>query len=351
MTIDKDFWQNKKVFLTGHTGFKGSWLTLLLDSLEAQVFGYALAPETEPSLFALANVNKHLETSTIADISSREELSNALDQAQPDVIFHLAAQPLVRRSYKNPIETYQTNIIGTVNLLEAAKDQKQLRALINVTTDKVYANAENPAGYVEEDTLGGHDPYACSKACSELVSKSYRDCFYSEKIGLATARAGNVIGGGDWSEDRLIPDCIRAIKNEEAIEIRYPKAIRPWQHVLESLSGYLILAQNLYENPDKFSQAWNFGPQDADFQTVEWLVQSICESFNHQPGYIVNEQKHLYETTILKLLSNKSYQDLNWLPKWNLEQTLKATTDWYLAYLKKADIYSATLEQINSYLK
>jgi CDP-glucose 4,6-dehydratase len=280
MQFDKQFWKNKRVFLTGHTGFKGSWLSIWLDSLGANVHGYSLKPPTDPSLFNLCSIDR-FTNSTIGDIRNRDLLKATLQKAQPEIVFHLAAQPLVRESFKNPVETYETNVMGTVNLLDAVRACPSVKAVVIVTTDKCYENREWHWGYRENDPMGGYDPYSSSKGCAELVTAAYRQSFFNPKdfdnhhIAVASARAGNVIGGGDWALDRLVPDCLKAILDGRKIIVRNPHAIRPWQHVLEPLRGYLLLAQKLFENGPQFAEAWNFGPDDRDCRPVIDVVSKL----------------------------------------------------------------------------
>lgn len=272
--MNPDFWAGKKVFLTGHTGFKGGWLSLWLQSLGAEVHGYALNPPTEPNLFTVAKVGQGMVSSTIADIRDASALAQAMEIVQPDIVFHLAAQPLVRYSYAEPTETYATNVMGTVNLFEVIRKTSTVRAALNITTDKCYENREWLKPYREDEPLGGYDPYSSSKACSELVTAAYRQSFFTESgVAVASARAGNVIGGGDWAQDRLIPDFLRAIDSNKPLVVRAPNAIRPWQHVLEPLSGYLTLAERLFVDGADFAEAWNFGPADEDARNVEWIVE------------------------------------------------------------------------------
>ncbi len=354
MMIDKQFWQGKRVFITGHTGFKGSWLCLWLNSLGARVSGYALEPVTNPSLFELANVGKLIE-STIADVRDGEALQAALKAADPEIVIHMAAQPLVRESYLSPVETYAVNVMGTVNLLEAVRHCDSVRAVVNVTTDKCYENREWIWGYRENEPMGGFDPYSSSKGCSELVTAAYRSSFFNSNnfaahgVALATARAGNVIGGGDWSDDRLISDCIRALLKNEKIEIRNPNAIRPWQHVLEPLSGYMILAQKLYEQGSCFAESWNFGPNDEDAKTVEWIVQHLCSIWGNGAGYHQDQAEHPHEATYLKLDCSKAKAQLGWQPCWNLPQVLVSIVEWNKGYQQGADVNALCLEQIAAY--
>ena len=354
------FYRGKRVLLTGHTGFKGAWLALWLHALGARVTGYALAPPTDPNLYDLCGINK-LVTSVIADIRDPAALARALQSAAPEIIIHMAAQPLVRESYKNPVETYAINVTGTVNLLEAVRACKSVRAVVNVTTDKCYANRERLTGYRENEPLGGYDPYSSSKACSEIVTAAYRTSFFNlEKIdslgvALATARAGNVIGGGDWAADRLVPDCVRALLKGEQIFIRNPLAVRPWQHVLEPLSGYLLLAQKLVEQGPRFASAWNFGPNDDDARPVQWIVKKLCSEWGQVASYAVDQGaprdrgKHPHEAHYLKLDWSKARTELLWQPKWNLEQAIKKTVEWTKAYQANEDIRAVCLRQIKEY--
>jgi len=320
---DTSFWKNKKVFLTGHTGFKGSWLCLLLKELGAEVFGYALNPPTEPSLFNLCKIDNDIH-STIGDVRDFEKLKKSLLESSAEIVIHMAAQPLVRYSYQNPIETYDVNVMGTVNLLEAIRHCFTVKSVVIVTTDKCYENKEWIWSYRENEPMGGYDPYSSSKGCAELVVSAYRNSFFSSdssKPGIASARAGNVIGGGDWALDRLIPDFIKAMQNNEKIVIRSPKAIRPWQHVLEPLSGYLALAEALYYDK-KYADAWNFGPNDEDAKTVEWIVEKLCNKWGQNSSYEIDKNPNLHEANFLKLDCSKAKQYLNWHPRWNLEKTL-----------------------------
>lgn len=347
--MNPSFWRSRRVLVTGHTGFKGSWLCLWLSSLGADIHGYALTPPTDPSLFEVANVGGLLAASEIADVRDREVLYAAVGRARPEIVFHLAAQPLVRYSYQAPVETYAINIMGTVHLLEAVRQTGTVRAVVNVTTDKCYENREWCWSYRENEALGGDDPYSSSKACAELISAAYRASFLDQQgIALATARAGNVIGGGDWSADRLLPDFLRAIDAGETLSIRYPRAIRPWQHVLEPLSGYLQLAEKLYAEKVAYSEGWNFGPAEADSRPVEWLVDKLCARV---PGARWQREAvpQPHEAGTLKLDSSKSKQRLNWRPRWALEQALAHTVDWHLAWRKGTDMREYSLQQITAY--
>jgi len=352
--VDQSFWHDKKVFLTGHTGFKGSWLSLWLKHLGAKVYGYALAPPTSPSLFASAGISD-LVDSTIADIRDFDSVTRALRQAEPDIVIHMAAQPLVRDSYKDPVKTYATNVMGTVHLLEAVRQCPTVRAVVNVTSDKCYENREWHWGYREHEAMGGYDPYSSSKGCSELVTAAYRRSFFNPNNhahhsgGIASARAGNVIGGGDWAHDRLIPDCLAALLNGQDVIIRSPQAIRPWQHVLEPLSGYLVLAQCLYENGADYADAWNFGPEDSDAKPVEWIVARLCQLWGHGAGYRVDYGSHPHEATYLKLDCSKARSQLNWSPRWSLERTLESIVEWTTAYQQSRNVHEICLEQILEY--
>jgi CDP-glucose 4,6-dehydratase len=354
--VDQAFWKGKKVFLTGHTGFKGSWLCLWLHSLGVEVHGYALDPPTNPSLFELCKIGTIVK-STISDIRDRQSLTAALMEAEPHIVIHMAAQPLVRDSYKIPIETYEINVMGTVNLFEAVRSSRTVKAVINVTTDKCYENKEWVWGYRECDPLGGYDPYSNSKACSELVTSSYRNSYFSPEqytshgVAIASARAGNVIGGGDWATDRLIPDCVRAVLKNEKVLIRNPNSVRPWQHVLEPLSGYLTLAQNLYENGPQYDGAWNFGPADSDVKPVEWIVKKLCSKWGGSASYVIDTGGHFHETHFLKLDCSKAKMNLRWSPRWDLEKAVDSIIDWTRIYAQRGDVGKICLEQIEQYSK
>lgn len=352
--LDRAFWNGKKVFITGHTGFKGSWLCLWLHTLGAKVTGYALKPPTEPSIFELCSVDKLIQ-STLADVRDGQAMTKAMLAAQPEIVIHMAAQPLVRDSYKLPVETYEINVMGTVNLYEAVRACSSVRAVINVTTDKCYENREWVWGYRECEPLGGHDPYASSKACSELVTSAYRSSYFNPKdytvhgVAIASARAGNVLGGGDWATDRLIPDCIRAILKDESVMIRNPHAIRPWQYVLEPLRGYLILAQRLYSDGPRYSGAWNFGPDDADAQTVEWLVKRFCSTWGAPASFTVDEGEHPHEAHYLKLDCSKAKAELGWRHRVGLEKTIHCIVDWTRSYSQGKDMRGVSFQQIEEY--
>lgn len=354
--VELEFWRGKKVFITGHTGFKGSWLSIWLHYLGAQVTGYSLEPPTKPSLFELCKVND-LVTSIIGDVRDGEKLKHHLVKANPIIVIHMAAQPLVRESYKNPVDTYATNVMGTVNLFEAVRAANGMKAVINVTTDKCYENKEWIWGYRENEPMGGFDPYSNSKGCSELITSAYRNSFFNPRdyekhgVAIASARAGNVIGGGDWAADRLIPDCIDALVNSRKIIIRNPKAIRPWQHVLEPLSGYLTLAQRLYEDGANFAEGWNFGPNDEDAKPVEWIVQRMCKLWPGTAQYEIDTGVHPHEANYLKLDCSKAKMRLGWYPHWNLEYALQNIVEWVSAFNKKADMQQICLKQISDYMK
>lgn len=348
--MSRTFWRGKRVFLTGHTGFKGGWLALWLSEMGADVHGYALAPATEPSFYEVTGLASRLVSSTIADICDAETVRDALLTAQADIVLHLAAQPLVRYSYAAPAETYAVNVMGTVNLLEAVRQATNVKAVLNVTTDKCYENREWNKPYKEGESLGGYDPYSSSKACSELVTSAYRRSFLeAQGVALGSARAGNVIGGGDWAADRLLPDFLRAIDAGQTLAIRYPKAIRPWQHVLEPLSGYLQLAEKLYTENGLFAEAWNFGPEESDERPVEWLVDNLCARI---PGacWRREESPQLHEAGTLKLDSTKARKRLGWQPRWTLEEALGHTVDWHLAWRMGADMHEFSLMQIRQYM-
>jgi len=352
--IDLRIYNGKKVFITGHTGFKGSWLSLWLTSMGAEVCGYALAPNTDPALFDILKLKKRMRHIK-ADVRDFKKLQKELCSFAPDIVFHLAAQPLVRVSYKDPLETYQTNVIGTANLLETAKNCPHVKAVINVTTDKCYKNKEQDYAYKETDELGGYDPYSNSKACSELVTSSYRDSFFNPKdfgkkhnLALASARAGNVIGGGDYSLDRLLPDFVKAIENGEEIILRNPNAVRPWQFVLEPLYGYLLLGKKLLEGNVKFASAFNFGPYDSSIITVESVVKTAIASYG-KGNYSIDKGVHPHEATLLKLNNEKAEKELSWKPIYSVKEAIEKTIDWYKAYDDGENMFEFSLNQIKSF--
>ncbi|MGY6239930.1 CDP-glucose 4,6-dehydratase [Burkholderia ambifaria] len=352
--ITPSFWSGKRVFLTGHTGFKGSWLTLWLRSLGAEVTGYALAPDTTPNLFSLARVEEGIE-SVIGDIRDREQLLDALRRAGPEVVIHMAAQSLVRTSYSNPVETYEANVMGTVHVLDAIRQVRTVRSVVIVTTDKCYENREWEWGYRENEAMGGYDPYSSSKGCAELVTAAYRNSFFNEaaydthRVAIASARAGNVIGGGDWASDRLIPDIIKAISAGEIVNIRNPRAIRPWQHVLEPLCGYLLLAEKLYVEGPRYAGAWNFGPNDIDAQPVQAIVERLTSRWGDGAHWQLDGGDHPHEATYLKLDCSKARARLGWHPRWDLDFTLDKIVDWYRAAHEHEDVRALTLAQIADY--
>ena len=348
--LQPGFWQGRRVLLTGHTGFKGGWLALWLQSMGAQVRGIALAPATQPSLFEVARVGEGMDH-CIADIRDFATIRTLFETFQPEIVFHLAAQPLVRASYRQPIETYATNVMGTVHMLEAARDAGSVRAIVNVTTDKCYENREWPWGYRENEPMGGHDPYSSSKACAELVSSAYRRSFLKAAgIALATARAGNVIGGGDWAAERLVPDILRALENGEPAQIRNPNAIRPWQHVLEPLSGYLLLAERLHAHRQADAEAWNFGPRDEDAQPVQWVVEHLCAAWGGDAAWTPQAGDHPHEAGFLKLDISKARQRLKWAPRWTLDVAHARTAEWHRAWRDRRDMRAVCLDQISAYL-
>ena len=354
-TVDRSFWNGKRVFLTGHTGFKGGWLSLWLSSMGAKVTGYALAPNTTPNFFNEAQVEGDLQKSYIADIRDQEKLQKALADAKPEIVIHMAAQPLVRYSYLNPVETYATNVMGTINLLEGIRSLTGVRAVVIATTDKCYENNGKDSGYHEDEPMGGYDPYSSSKACAELVTSAYRQSYFStdkfnqHKVAVASARAGNVIGGGDWSEDRLIPDAIKAFEAGQPLIIRNPLATRPWQHVLEPLSGYLILAQALYQEGFKFNGAWNFGPRDEDARPVQEVVNLLIERWKSAASWKQDQSEQPHEAHSLKLNCSKAQEYLSWVPKWSLEQAIDKISQWHSSHSHKNNMHDFSLQQIACY--
>ncbi|PKL75773.1 MAG: CDP-glucose 4,6-dehydratase [Candidatus Melainabacteria bacterium HGW-Melainabacteria-1] len=350
MGIDSKFWRGKRVFLTGHTGFKGSWLALWLHELGAQISGYSLPPPTEPSLFALTGLESCLEH-RLGDVRATDKLSEAYRQARPEIVFHMAAQPLISAAYSDPAGTFASNVMGTVNLLEAARQYPSVQAIVIVTTDKCYRNDELGKPFVENDPLGGKDPYSSSKACAELVSQAYFESFFQcAEVGLATARAGNVLGGGDWSAHRLIPDAISAFAAGHPVEIRRPEALRPWQHVIDALAGYLILAQALYTKPDKFSGGWNFGPDAEDVKPVSWVMDRLVSAWG-EASWQSQSQASFSEAITLSLDSTKARTELAWQPQLKLHQTLDWTLHWYRGWLMGQDPRQLCLTQIHEYLE
>jgi CDP-glucose 4,6-dehydratase len=352
--MNTEFWKNKKVFITGHTGFKGSWLSLWLQRLGADVTGYALEPPTNPNLFTLASIGTQMHSIT-GDIRDAAMLDAAMRRVRPEIVLHLAAQTVVRESYDRPVETYQTNVMGTVNMLEAVRAADSVRAVVNVTTDKCYENKEWHWGYREHEALGGHDPYSSSKACSELVTSAYRASYFSAEaydrhgVGIATARAGNVLGGGDWTKDQLIPDIIRACMEHRPVQIRNPYATRPWQFVLEPLSGYLAIAEALYRDGVQFSEAWNFGPADEDAQPVGRIADTLIRLWGGDAKWIHDGAVHPHEAGSLKLDSSKAKARLGWRPRYRLDTTLERVVEWYRAFDCGQDVRGLTESHITQF--
>ena len=352
--VNPVFWKGKKVFLTGHTGFKGGWLSLWLTSMGAEVTGYALAPNTTPNLFDVLAIDSLIEKSHIADIRDLASLQKAMLEAKPDVVIHMAAQPLVRYSYANPVETYATNVMGTVHVLESTRAINTVCATVIVTTDKCYENKEWVWGYRENEPMGGFDPYSNSKGCAELVTSAYRQSYFSDSNStnqVASARAGNVIGGGDWSEDRLIPDAIKAFEANLPLMIRNPLATRPWQHVLEPLSGYLILAQALYEQGSSFASGWNFGPRDEDNRSVQEVIDLLISGWVETALWEKEGSEQPHEANLLKLDCSKARSQLGWTPKWDLETATQKIVQWQRAYKAKENMQEVSLAQINQYMR
>jgi CDP-glucose 4,6-dehydratase len=354
--VSRDFWQGKRVFVTGHTGFKGSWLSLWLQHLGAEVLGFSLQPPTEPSLFDLANVAEGM-TSVIGDVRDLEHLQQVMQDFQPEIVIHMAAQPLVRRSYQAPVETYSTNVMGTVNLLEAVRHTSSVRAMVDITSDKCYENREWVWGYRENETLGGYDPYSSSKACAELVAAAYRNSYFNPDkyaehgVAVATTRAGNVIGGGDWAADRLVPDILKALMNKESVLIRNPNAIRPWQHVLEPLNGYLLVARRLYQEGPTYAEAWNFGPDDTNVEPVGWIADELYSLWGDGTTWTRDgNTAQPHENAFLKLDCSKAYAKLGWRPKLSLRDTLKWIVEWTKTYQAGEDIRSFTEAQIQQFM-
>jgi len=336
------FWRGKRVFVTGHTGFKGSWLSLWLQRLGAEVTGYALPPATTPSLFSVANVATNM-TSVFGDIRDLAALKRTIGEAQPEIVFHMAAQPLVRASYLDPIDTYSTNVLGTVNLFEAIRSQGSVRAVVNVTSDKAYENREWVWGYRETDPMGGYDPYSSSKGCAELVTAAYQRSF---GLPVASVRAGNVMGGGDWSPDRLVPDILAALSANRPIEIRNPTATRPWQHVLDPLRGYLTVAERVNGDPGRYAEGWNFGPEEASCQPVSAVLEACVKAWGTEASWRRQTGDHPHEANFLKLDSSKSRSRLGWSPRLTFTETTQITVDWHRAWLAGADMRSFSLLQI-----
>lgn len=354
--MNREFWKGKRVFLTGHTGFKGSWLSLWLQSLGAEATGYALPPPTDPSLFELAHVSSGM-TSVMGDVRDFEFLKRVIGEKNPEIVIHMAAQSVVRYSYDNPIETYSTNVMGTVNLLEAIRQLQLPCVVVNVTSDKCYENKNWEWGYREIEPLGGHDPYSNSKACSELVTAAFRESYFhghdctQPRVMLASSRAGNVIGGGDWTENQLVPDIMRAFIKGNPVRIRNPHAVRPWQFVLEPLRGYLMLAEHMWNDGSEFAEGWNFGPHEEDAKPVSWIVQNISALWGENARWDMDQGIHPHEAQILKLDISKARSKLGWVPKLHLSSALEWVVEWYKSYWGDKDLLEVTLAQIARYQK
>ncbi len=351
MGVNTSFWNDKKVLITGHTGFKGSWLCLWLSKMKANVSGLSLQESvSNPNMFSELSIDQLIDDYR-GDICEIETCSNAINEYKPEIVFHMAAQPLVRRSYTNPLATYNTNVIGTVNILEAIRSCDSVKTIVAITTDKCYENIEKNDAYIETDPLGGCDPYSSSKACSEhVVSAYYRSFFKDKDIGLSTARAGNVIGGGDWADNRLIPDMIRSWTKNEKVLIRFPEATRPWQHVLEPLYGYLTLAEKMWKEPREYSSAWNFGPDQFSVKTVKETIQTAGELWGPNAKYEIKRIDSLHEANLLQLDSSKARSNLNWRPLLDFEKAIRMTINWYRSfYSAEKDMISYTMNQINEY--
>ena len=352
--MDREFWAGKRVLVTGHTGFKGSWLSLWLQQLGAAVTGYALPPPTRPSLFDEANVASCMASMT-GDVRDAAAVLEAVKSARPEIVFHMAAQSLVRPSYASPVETYATNVMGTVHVLEAVRHTPGVRAVVIVTSDKCYENRDWVWGYRETEPMGGHDPYSNSKGCAELVTSAYRSSFFNparhaeHQVAVASARAGNVIGGGDWALDRLVPDIVRAIAADKPVRIRSPRAIRPWQHVLEPLSGYLVLAERLCRDGATFAESWNFGPMEGDNRPVQWIVECLTGRWGSGAGWQLDGQLQPHEASYLKLDCSKALARLGWRPRWNLTEALDRVVSWHKAHLDGQDMRVVTQRQITEY--
>ena len=350
--MDINFWKSRKVFVTGHTGFKGSWLALWLLSIGAEVCGYALDPPTEPSLYRLLGMDGQLK-SVRGDIRDLAALETAMRDFQPEVVIHMAAQSLVRLSYQNPVETYATNVLGTVHVLDVVRRTPSVRAVVIVTSDKCYENKEWHWPYREHEAMGGHDPYSSSKGCAELVTAAYRNSFFLNEgeVAVASARAGNVIGGGDWALDRLVPDIMRAWGSGEAVAVRNPDAVRPWQHVLEPLSGYLLLAERLLVEGQAFAEGWNFGPADSEARSVKELVSGLAKLWGDNASWrVIKPEKVQHEAHLLRLDSSKARAELGWSPRWNFDETIAHTVEWYKRFYSDERMQTCTLEQIELFV-
>lgn len=356
LVVNKIFWKNKNVLITGHTGFKGSWLSLWLQEMGANVIGVSLEPPTNPSVYEQARVAENMQ-SLRADVRDLDNIKKIFKEFKPEIVFHLAAQPLVRYSYREPVETYQTNVMGTLNILEAIRSIDSVRSAVMITTDKCYENREWEWGYRENEPMGGHDPYSSSKGCAELLIASYRDSYFpaagyiKHKTAIASVRAGNVIGGGDWAEDRLVPDIIRSVLSKNLVHIRNPNSIRPWQHVLEPLDGYLVLAEKLFVSGAKYAEAWNFGPKEEDAKSVKWIVGKMTKLWADDASWVVDDGDHPHEASYLKLDCSKAHLKLGWWPKWSLECALKKIVEWHKEEKKGSNMRLFSLNQIESYMQ
>jgi len=350
LKINNSFWQDKNVFLTGCTGFKGGWLALWLTQLGAKVTGFSLDPLTDPNLFSVLDIEKSIIDNR-QDMRDLPFLKRVIQSSQPEIIIHMAAQSLVRESYKDPVGTYATNVMGTVNLLESARSCDNVRVILVITSDKCYENREIDYGYCESDPMGGHDPYSSSKGCSELVTSAYRRSFFEDNamVAIASARAGNVIGGGDWASDRIIPDAMRAFSSNETLLVRNPGAVRPWQHVLEPLSGYMTLCEKMWDEPSMFSEGWNFGPEDESVRTVKEVTERVSNLWGDHSTWEKSNGDHPHEATLLKLDINKAEEQLGWAPKWDLDMALEKTVNWYKSYYNGENMQEMSLKQIEEY--
>lgn len=349
LAINTEFWRERSVFLTGHTGFKGGWIAHWLACLGARVHGFSLAPLATPNFFLETKLSALLETSKIGDVRDFSAVKSAMELAKPSVVIHMAAQPIVRESYKTPVETFSTNVMGTLNVFEAVRHVGSVEAVVNITSDKCYENLDRDQPYHENDRLGGRDPYSSSKACAEMLTNSYRDSFFaSDGIRLASARAGNCIGGGDWTIDRLLPDFFRALDDDGKLLVRSPNAVRPWQHVLEPISGYLILVENLVSKGCKFDGAWNFGPEEIDSKSVAWIVEYLSKNI---PGvsWKFENVDHYHEANILKINCSKAKSQLNWRPRWDIKSSLDKTIEWHEGWKNNCDLQAMTFSQIREY--
>lgn len=349
------FYEGKRVLVTGHTGFKGSWLSIWLHALGAEVIGVALPPTTEKDNYVLSGIGKKIKADIYADIRNRQNIRKIFQEQQPDIVFHLAAQPLVRLSYEQPVETYETNVMGTINILEAIRATESVKTGIMITTDKCYENKEQIWGYRENEPMGGYDPYSSSKGAAEIAISSWRRSFFNPKEyslhqkSIASVRAGNVIGGGDWSKDRIIPDCIKALENGQAIEIRNPNAVRPWQHVLEPLSGYMLLANKMWNEPTKYCEGWNFGPKAENITRVWDVAKTLITYYGKGELKDVSNPNALHEANLLMLDISKAKFCLGWEPKLNMDQCIALTTDWYTRYADE-NVYNLCIEELHKFL-